>query len=69
MHTSVILKIKGLKTLDQKHSHSVIVIKFSISLFISSFSPQNSALVKVLNNISLLLIFSSIYPKGLRAIA
>ena len=62
MHTLDILKIKGLKTLDQNNSHNAIVIKFSIFLFISSFSPYNSSLVEVLNNISLLFIFSSIYP-------
>ena len=62
MHTPVILKIEGLKTLDQKNSHNAIVIKFSIFLFISSFSPYNSTLVQVLNNISLFFIFSYIYP-------
>ena len=57
MHIPLILEVKGLKTLDQKNSYDAIVIKFSIFLFISSFSPENFTSVKVLNNISLFLIF------------
>ena len=48
--------------MDQKNSHNAIVIKVSIFLLISSFSSLNSTLVKFFNNISLFVIFFSIFP-------
>ena len=62
MHTCVILKIKELKTLDQKISHNAIVMKFQYFCLFHHFPHKILLLLSFFNNISLFVIFFSIYP-------
>ena len=51
--TFYILKMQGLKIVCAKPSHNAIAMNFSLCLYISLFSSENSTLVKILHKISL----------------